>query len=94
MPLTAETVKYELLDYVNFSDPIITPDSGEFAEGWITGISVKPKKDLVNIELTMSPDFLIQPASACSTITEASTNTDTITEDKDNTDTITEHNCF
>jgi hypothetical protein len=94
MPLTADTIAYELLDYVHFNDPIITPDMGEFAEGWITSISVVPNKDLVNVELTMSPDFYIAPASTCDTITEASTNVDTITEASTNTDTITEGNCF
>jgi hypothetical protein len=95
LPLTAETVKYEIVDPINLTDPIITPNN-TIGKGWITTLTVDTKKDKLKVKVTFDPEFLVRPPVVipqCNYIDERSTNTDTIEEKSTNTDTITEKYC-
>jgi hypothetical protein len=93
LPITADTVKHELMDNVTFSDPIITPN-GQVGHGWITKYMLDPKKDLINVQLTFDTSFLITGSiPECDYIVEDQNNVDTITEDQNNVDTISEEYC-
>ena len=83
LPITDETIKYEILDEVHFSDPIVTPDVGEYGIGWITQYEVDTKKDIVNMQLTFEPAFLRIPHTyirPCINIWEGDSEAITITE--------------
>ena len=91
LALTPDTVKYEIMDEIKFSDPIITPDLGEYGEGWITSLQLDTGKNIINCEATFVPEFYIIPASMDkNSIIEDASNTDTIVEDASNTDYIVE----
>lgn len=94
LPINPNTIRYELSDPVQFSDPIVTPN-GLVGKGWINSISVDSKKSLIKLQVTFTPEFLVRPpvAMVCNNIIEHKDNVDTITENKNNTDTITEKYC-
>jgi hypothetical protein len=94
MPITPDTIKYELADRIEFSDPIITPN-GLVGKGWISSISVDSKKNIMKLQIIFTPEFLVRPpvAMVCNNIIENKNNVDTITENKNNVDTITERYC-
>lgn len=94
LPITAETLKYSLMDETSFNDPIITPDLGEGGKGWLTKYKVNTKKDLIDAEITFDTEFFSRPqAVGCDYIDEDFRNFDEIDEEFGNTDTIEEGQC-
>lgn len=96
LPITDENIKIDLMNDIQFNDPIITPDPGEYGKGWITKIGIDTIKDKIDVEITFEPDFLSQPIlPGCGKITEIGTQypVDNIIEDENNTDNIVEGDC-
>lgn len=60
LAVTPDNVKLELMQRVNFSDPIYT-GNGQMASGWITGYSLNPITDIIDIELTFEYFVAIPP---------------------------------
>jgi hypothetical protein len=95
LPITAETIKYELVDRIKFKDPIITPNN-TMGRGWITSLTFDTKNDKIRAKITFDPGFLVRPPIVipqCVWIDEKSTNVDTIDEKSTNTNTIVEKHC-
>ena len=91
VPITTDTVKYELMRKVTFSDPIITPD-GETGSGWITSIQCDPKNDVIKLQITFEPNFYIPAPMVIQwgDIIETGDNIDSILETGSETDNIIE----
>jgi len=53
VPLTATNLQKELLDNVSVSDIIYTDSTA--ISGWITGIEIKPDKNIINMDITLDP---------------------------------------
>jgi hypothetical protein len=86
LPLTSANIVLELLDHIDFSDTIYTNSIAR--PGWITSISIDPKKDSMQIEATLDPIELQEDA----VIIERGVllNEDTITDGINQTDTVEE----
>lgn len=84
LPITVSNLTdLDLLTTVNFSDPIITPDVGEFGQGWITKFEVNPRTDRIDVQLTFDPQYLRMSAGKvkiCGDIIEDVNNEDSIVE--------------
>lgn len=94
LPINSDTLKYEIMDPVHFSDQIIVP-APTYGKGWITSLTLDSKKDLLKCQITFSPEFLmLAPVVQCQWIDEKSTNTDIIDEKSTNTDFINEKVCY
>ena len=61
VPVNASTLTWNIMDEVRFNDPIITPDIGEYGEGWLTSISLNPKNTKMSCEVLFTPSFFMFP---------------------------------
>jgi hypothetical protein len=94
LPITTETITYDIMQQIRFSDPIITPDLGEYGEGWITSLSVNTKNSKISCQITFTPNFFVIPAmKQCGVIIEDQYNVDYINEDANNVDYIEDIVC-
>lgn len=89
LPINSTFILLDLLDYVSFTDIIITNNVTVY--GWITNIAIDLNNSKINIELTIKSTYademelilgnnIIETGSAPITITESGTQPDTITE--------------
>lgn len=62
LPITTDTIKLNIMDKIEFNDPIITPDTDEGNKvvglGWLTAIKVNAEKSLLDVTVTFDPDFM------------------------------------
>ncbi len=91
IPVTSETIKYELLDRCEFRDDLLTPHN-EYGKGTISAIQLNPKKSLINITVIFDVFFMTpQPPISCTNYWETGVETDpNIIEDQNNVDNIIE----
>jgi len=61
LPITTETIKLELLDRVNFSDSLITPEVGEYGKGIIRSLQLDTKKFQIKVGVIFEPLFMMPP---------------------------------
>lgn len=94
LPINSETVTLELMQRVNFSDAIVT-GQGQQASGWITGLAIDPKTDLIDVELTFEYFIAMPPVilNQCVNIIETGSATDNIIETGSQTTNIIEGVC-
>jgi hypothetical protein len=94
IPLTSDTVKVDLMDTIDFHDPILTGfynGDPSYLNGYVTSLSCKPSQKVIEIELTAEMVYVTPaPFPVAGDIIELSTNTDDIIEDSANTDDIIE----
>ena len=95
VPITEDTVVMELMDNVQFHDQILTgfTQSNEevYLKGWITGLTVDPSKDRIDVELTAEIEYFNKPVIVGDgDIWERSINNIDIIEDQNNVDNIIE----
>lgn len=57
IPLNEVNIKIELLDRITFTDKLITDNSAIL--GWVTEVSVDPKKSTIDLEITTVPAELV-----------------------------------
>ena len=95
LPITPDTIKYEIVDPIIFKDPIITPNN-TMGRGWITSFTLDTRNDKIKVKVTFDPEFLVNRPIVikdCIYIDEKATNVDVIDEKSTNTDTIVEKPC-
>lgn len=92
VPLNIDTVTWNIMDKVQFSDPLIT-DPGEFGNGWITKYRVDTVKNNVVLEITFDIDFVFGPSQIdCDIAIETGSATEEFIEGQGGDDAI-EGNC-
>jgi len=89
VPVTTTNITLELLDYISFTDPILTNNVTLY--GWITKISIDMNNSKINLELTLASTYaagipgvsngvIIETGDAPDTVTESGSQSNTITE--------------
>jgi len=94
IPLTADTIKVDLMDTILWHDPILTgftDGDPSYLDGYVTSLSCKPSEKVIEIELTAEMVYVTPaPMPITGDIIELATNTDDIIELSTNTDNIIE----
>jgi len=82
LPITTDTIKYEILDKVWFNDKLITPLIGEYGVGWITSFQLDPKNQQIKLGITFETMMFVPPTviDDCVVIVETGYNTTDIIE--------------
>ena len=89
VPVTTTNITLELLDYISFTDPILTNNVTLY--GWITKISIDMNNSKINLELTLASTYAAGiPGVANGVIIETGDAPDTVTESGSQPDTFTE----
>ena len=84
VPINSSTIAINILDYVSFTDPIITLDISRY--GWITKSKINTKKNVVEFELLLKPGTysemgdIIETGSASDEVEESGSQPDEIVE--------------
>ena len=89
VPVTTTNIALELLDYISFTDPVLTNNVTLY--GWITKISIDMNNSKINLELTLASTYaagipgvsngvIIETGDAPDTVTESGSQPDTFTE--------------